>query len=97
MTGYSRLQSGARGYAADMLIGAVIVLCVVLAVLAFVLPRLSRWPQRGVSHVFGAGGNAAGKAPGRLGSLLRKPFDTSAKATNKSARKGRQARDKLPL
>lgn len=80
-----------------MLIGAVVVLCVVLAVFAFVLPRLSRGPQRGVSHVFGVGGKAAGKAPGRLGVLLRKPFDTSANATNKSARKGRQARDKLPL
>lgn len=92
-----RLREAARGYSSDMLIGLVIVLCVVLAVLAFLLPRLSRGPQRGVSRAFGAGGNAAGKAPGRLGRLLRKPFDKSAKATNKSARTGRQARDKLPL
>ena len=31
-----------------MLIAAVIVICIVLLVLAFVAPRLSIWPQRGV-------------------------------------------------
>lgn len=80
-----------------MLIGAVIVLCVVLAVLAFLLPRLSRHPERGVSKTFGTAGNAAGKAPGKLGTWLRKPFDSSNRATSKSASKGRKARGKLPL
>ncbi|MCW2997330.1 MAG: hypothetical protein JWN65_879 [Solirubrobacterales bacterium] len=80
-----------------MLIAAVIVICVVLALLAFLLPRMSRHPQRGVSKTFGTAGNAAGKAPGKLGHWLRKPFDNSNRAANKSASKGRKARGKLPL
>jgi hypothetical protein len=80
-----------------MIIGAVIAICIVLAVLAFLLPRLSRHPQRGVSKTFGTAGNTAGKAPGRLGRWLRKPFDNSGRAANKSASKGRKARGKLPL
>jgi hypothetical protein len=80
-----------------MLIAGVIALCIVLAVLAFLLPRLSSHPQRGVSKGFGTAGNAAGKAPGKLGTWLRKPFDSSNRATNKSAEKGRKARGKLPL
>ena len=50
-------------------------------------------PQRGVNKTFGAGGNVAGKAPGPLGSWLRKPFDTSNKAANKSAAAGRKGRE----
>ncbi|WP_354698448.1 hypothetical protein DSM112329_04128 [Paraconexibacter sp. AEG42_29] len=80
-----------------MVIAAVIVICVVLAVLAFLLPRLSKHPQRGVSKTLGAAGNAAGSAPGPLGRLLRKPFDNSNRAANKSAGKGRKARGKSPL
>jgi len=80
-----------------MLIAAVIVICIVLAVLAFLVPRLSRHPERGVSKTFGAAGNTAGKAPGGLGRWLRKPFDSSNRATSKSATKGRKARGKMPL
>lgn len=80
-----------------MLIAAVIVICIVLAVLAFLLPRLSWGPQKGVSRAFGAGANGASRAPGPLGRWLRKPFDKSAKATNRSAGAGRKARSKLPL
>ncbi|MCW3038753.1 MAG: hypothetical protein JWM31_658 [Solirubrobacterales bacterium] len=80
-----------------MIIAGVLVICVVLALLAFLMPRLSRHPQRGVSKTLGGAANAAGSAPGPIGRFLRKPFDTSNRAANKSAGKGREARDKLPL
>ena len=80
-----------------MLIAGIIVVCVILLVLAFLAPRLSRHPERGVSKTLGAGGSAAGKAPGPLGRWLRKPFGTSQRATSKSASKGREGRSKLPF
>jgi hypothetical protein len=80
-----------------MLIGGVIAICVLLLILAFVAPRLSRYPQRGVDKGLGAGSRAGSKAPGKLGSWLSKPFNKSMKATDKSASAGRDARSKLPL
>lgn len=80
-----------------MLIGGVIAICIVLLVLGFLAPRLSRHPQRGVNKGLGMGSRNASKAPGKLGSWLSKPFNTSLKATNKSATAGRNARSKLPL
>lgn len=47
-----------------MLIGAVIAICIVLLVLAFVAPRLSRHSQRGVDKTMGVGQRAGGKLPG---------------------------------
>jgi hypothetical protein len=79
-----------------LLIGAVIVICVVLAVLAFVAPRLSRHPQRGVDKTFGAGQRAGGTLPGFLGRWAQKPFSSSRRATNRSAGAGRRGRAKLP-
>jgi Family of unknown function (DUF6411) len=78
-----------------MLIAAAIAICIVLAILAFLAPRLSRYPERGVERTYGAGGQAAGKAPGPLGRWLRKPFDSANKATRKSASAGRRGRAKL--
>jgi hypothetical protein len=80
-----------------LLIGGIIVVCIVLAILAFLVPRLSHGPQRGVDKTLGAGQSAGSKAPGKLGQWLQKPFSTSRKATNKSAAKGREGRGKLPL
>ena len=80
-----------------MTIAVIVVVCIVLLVLAFLLPRLSRHPQRGVDKTLGAGQRAGGSAPGPIGRLLQKPFSSSRKATNKSAAKGREARDKMPL
>jgi Family of unknown function (DUF6411) len=80
-----------------MLIAAVIVVCIVLLVLAFLAPRLSIWPQRGVDRTIGTGQQAAGAAPGRLGRWLQKPFGTARRATNKSAGTGRRGRSRLPL
>jgi hypothetical protein len=80
-----------------MVIGGVIAICVLLLILAFVAPRLSRYPQRGVDKSLGAGSRNASKAPGKLGSWLSKPFNKALKATGKSASTGRSARSKLPL
>ncbi|MGH2474510.1 MAG: DUF6411 family protein [Candidatus Limnocylindrales bacterium] len=80
-----------------MVIGIVIGVCVVLIVLAFVIPRLSRHPERGAQKVAGTGGRAAGKAPGGIGRILRKPFSQSQRAMGKSARTGRKGRGKLPF
>jgi hypothetical protein len=80
-----------------MLIAAIIAVCIILLVLAFLVPRLSRHPQRGVDKTLGVGQSAGAKAPGFLGRLFQKPFSSSRKATNKSASAGRKGRGKLPL
>ena len=80
-----------------MVIAIIIGVCVLLLVLAFLLPRLSSGPQRGVDRTLGVGQRAGSKAPGPLGRLLSKPFGTSRKATNRSASAGRKARGKTPL
>jgi len=80
-----------------MTIAVIVAVCIILLILAFVLPRLSRGPQRGVDKTLGVGQSAGGKAPGFLGRLLQKPFSSSRKATNKSAETGRRGRGKLPL
>ncbi len=79
-----------------MLIGAIVAVCVVLLVLAFLFPRLSRHPQRGVDSTLSVGQKAGGSLPGFLGRWAQKPFGSSRKATNKSAAKGREGRGKLP-
>jgi hypothetical protein len=80
-----------------MTIAIVVAVCIVLLVRAFLLPRLSMWPQRGVDRTLGVGQRAGGKAPGPIGKLFSKSFGTSRRATNKSASTGRRARGKLPL
>jgi Family of unknown function (DUF6411) len=80
-----------------MLIGAIIAFCVLILILAFLLPRLSRYPQNGGQRVLGMGSRGAGKAPGRLGRWLRKPFDSSSRAVGKSGQAGRKGRSKMPF
>jgi hypothetical protein len=80
-----------------MIIGGVIAICVLLLVLAFLAPRLSRYPQQAVDKGLGMGSRNGSKAPGKLGSWLSKPFSKGMKATDKSASTGREARSKLPL
>ena len=80
-----------------MTIAIVAGFCVLLLILAFLFPRLSRHPERGSERVAGMGGNVAGKAPGPLGRWFRKPFSTSQKAMAKSASTGRKGRSKMPL
>jgi hypothetical protein len=80
-----------------MLIAAIAVVCVLLLVLGFLVPRLSRGPQKGVDKTLTAGQSAGAKAPGPLGRWLQKPFSSSRKAADKSASAGRRGRGKAPL
>jgi hypothetical protein len=80
-----------------MTIAVIVGVCIVLLVLAFLLPRLSHGPQRGVDRTLGVGQSAGGRAPGFLGRLLQKPFSSSRKATNRSASMGRRGRGKMPV
>ena len=80
-----------------MLIGGIIAICILLLILAFLAPRLSRYPQQGIDKGLGAGPRTGAKAPGKLGGWLQKPFTKSMKATDNSASTGRNARSKLPL
>ena len=91
-----REQTG--GYWVDTTIAIPVVVCIILLILGFLVPRLSRGPQRGVDRTLGVGQRAGGKAPGPIGRLFSKSFGTSRKATtNRSASTGRRGRDKLPL
>ena len=80
-----------------MTIAAIIAVCIILLILAFLVPRLSRHPQRGVDRTLGVGQRAGGKAPGPIGRLFSKSFGMSRRATNKSAETGRKGRSKMPL
>ena len=80
-----------------MVIAGVIAACVVLLVLAFVFPRLSRGPQRGGDAALSVPQKGAGLAPGKLGRWLQKPFGSSRRALNKSGSAGRRGRGKMPL
>ncbi len=59
------------------------------------MPRASWWPLKGVDKTLGAGQDAASSLPGKAGELAQKPFESSRKATNRSAQKGREGRAKL--
>jgi hypothetical protein len=80
-----------------LVIGGIIAFCVLLLVLAFLLPRLSIWPQRGADRALGFGGREASHAPGRLGRWLAKPFSKSRRAVDRSAGAGRRGRSKMPF
>ena len=89
--GATIVRIGSRlGYDLSVIIGGFIAICVVLLILAFLAPRLSRYPQRGVDKGLGMGSRTGSKAPGKLGKWLPKPFNTGMKAANKSAKKGRR-------
>ncbi|WP_030608817.1 DUF6411 family protein [Streptomyces sclerotialus] len=79
-----------------MVIGIVAV-CVLLAALAFLVPRLSRRPERGTQRTLHAGSRAGGKAPGFLGRVLSMPFRSSSKAVGRSGSAGRRARGRMPF
>jgi hypothetical protein len=80
-----------------MTVAVIAAVCVILLITAFLFPRLSRHPQRGVDKTLGAGQRGAAQAPSKLGKWLQKPFSASRKATNKSAATGRRGRSKLPV
>jgi hypothetical protein len=80
-----------------MVIGVVIAICVLLAILGFLVPRLSNRARRGTDKGFSLGQRAGGKAPGPVGRLLSKSFGKSQSAADKSHSKGQQARAKAPF
>ena len=80
-----------------MTVLAIVGICVVLLVLAFVAPRLSRHPERATHKAMGMGSRGGSKAPGPLGRLLSKPFRSTSKWAGRSAGAGRRGRGKLPL
>ena len=80
-----------------MTIAAVIAFCVVLLVLAFLAPTLSRHFQKAGDKPLQAGQRAGGSAPGKLGQWFSKPFSKSRKAVSKSGSKGREGRAKAPF
>lgn len=80
-----------------MLIAGVIVPCIVLAILGFLLPRLSDHARRGADKGFSTGARAGSKAPGPIGRLLSKSFGTSQRAADKSHSAGKKARSKAPF
>jgi len=80
-----------------MTIAIIVGICILLLILGFLVPRLSRGPQRGVDRTLGVGQREGGKAPGIIGRLFSKSFGTSRRATNKSAATGRRGRGKLPM
>jgi len=80
-----------------MVIAAAIVICVLIFVLAFILPRLSQGAERGSKKPFGLGQRAGSKAPGKVGELAQKPFGKAQEAISKSGSKGRRGRAKAPF
>ena len=79
-----------------MTIAIVVAACIVLFLLAFLAPRLSRHAERGGKAPMQAGSRGARKAPG-VGHWLAKPFDSATKWMGKSARGGRKGRGKMPM
>lgn len=80
-----------------MVIGVVIGICVLLAILGFLVPALSNHARRGSDKGFSMGQRAGGKAPGPIGRLLSKSFGKSQRAADKSHSAGKTARQKLPF
>jgi len=80
-----------------MVIAGVLAFCVLIFVLAFVAPRLSRGPQRAGQGAMGFGSRGASKAPGKLGRWLSKPFRSGSRAIGKSGAAGRRERRKSPV
>lgn len=86
-----------RGHTLAMVIAGVIAFCILLLVLAFVFPKLSKHPENAGKGIMGLGSRGGSKAPGKLGTWLAKPFQSGSKAIGKSGSKGREGRGKLPL
>lgn len=78
-----------------MLLAAIIAFCILLFLVAILAPRMSRYLERGGDKPLSVGQRTAGKAPGKLGRWLQKPFGTSRKAVHKSGSAGRKTRAKV--
>jgi Family of unknown function (DUF6411) len=80
-----------------MTIAIIATFCVLLLILAFLFPRLSRGPERGGQRLAGAPTKATSHAPGKLGQWLSKPFRSGQRAISKSGSTGRKGRSKMPF
>jgi Family of unknown function (DUF6411) len=80
-----------------VLIAVVIGICILLAILGFLVPRLSNHARRGSDKGFSLGQRAGSKAPGPIGRLLSKSFGKSQRAADRSHTAGKNARAKLPF
>lgn len=80
-----------------MLIAVVIGICILLAILGFLVPSLSNHARRGSDKGFSLGQRAGSKAPGPIGRLLSKSAGKSRRAADKSHEAGKGARAKLPF
>jgi hypothetical protein len=81
-----------------VVIGVTVILCVVLFLLGFLAPRRAVRAQNDVDGTLEKGEEKAGDtAPDAVDGWVRKPFETSRKATDTSAEAGRKSRFKLPF
>ncbi len=80
-----------------MLIAAVVGICVLLALLGFLVPAISNHARRGSDKGFSVGRRAGSKAPGPIGRLLSKSFGKSQNAADRSHSAGQRARSKFPF
>lgn len=78
-------------------VAGIVVVCVIVAVLAFLVPRFSHRPQRGAQGSLGSGSRVAGKAPGPLGRLASKPFRSGSRWVGRSGSAGRRTRGRMPF
>ena len=77
-----------------ILIAIVVIAALLLLVLGFLAPRLSRKPQGAVDRGLDKADENARRAPGPLGTAMDTTAKTSRKVADKSAETGRQARYK---
>ena len=80
-----------------MTIAIVAAFCVLLLILAFLFPRLSRGPERGGAEGRRRADQGHLQGARQAGHWLSKPFRTSQKAIDRSGSAGRRGRDKMPL
>ena len=80
-----------------MLIAAIVGLCILLALLGFLVPALSDRAKRGTDKGFSLGQRATSKTPRPIDSLLTKSLGKSQRATSKSHAAGKKSRFKLPF
>lgn len=80
-----------------MTVLAAAAICIVLLVLAFLAPSLSRHPERGVMKVISVPRRLVAQLPGPIGRWAAKPFSSTQKYASKSAAAGRSARSRSPL
>jgi uncharacterized protein DUF6411 len=81
-----------------IVVAVTVIVCVVLYLLGLVAPGRAWRAQRGVDRALFKGEDKTGeKAPDAVERWVRKPFETSRKATDKSAEAGRKSRLKLPF